>query len=149
MCSVVAVVFVSPTDGLNELKDTKRLSVNEICIRLETLVGTKQIIVAKLLHGVAAEFELYYWRYSRIHIKCLKMCHLKIKFMENPRPPISSKYSNSGKAGEQFPAHLPLSLSRSTRKVSTIFRETRSSEKLSSVIISKNQRSLKLPAARQ
>ena len=36
MCSVVAVVFVSPTDGLNELKDTKRLSVNEICIRLET-----------------------------------------------------------------------------------------------------------------
>ena len=58
MCSVVAVVFVSPTDGLNELKDTKRLSVNEICIRLETLVGTKQIIVAKLLHGVAAEFRV-------------------------------------------------------------------------------------------
>ena len=142
------MVFVSPTDGLNELKDTKRLSVNEICIRLETLVGTKQIIVAKLLHGVAAEFELY-WRYSLIHIKFLKMCHLKIKFMENPRPPISSKYSNSGKAGEQFPAHLPLSLSRSTRKVSTLFRETQSSEKLSSVIISKYQRSLKLPAARQ
>ena len=52
------MVFVSPTDGLNELKDTKRLSVNEICIRLETLVGTKQIIVAKLLHGVAAKFRV-------------------------------------------------------------------------------------------
>ena len=52
------MVFVSPTDGLNELKDTKRLSVNEICIRLETLVGSKQIIVGKLLHGVAAEFRV-------------------------------------------------------------------------------------------
>ena len=58
MCSVVAVVFVSPTDGLNELKDTKRLSVNEICIRLETLVGSEQIIDAKVLHGVAAEFQV-------------------------------------------------------------------------------------------
>ena len=54
----MAVVFVSPTDGLNELKDTKRLSVNEICIRLETLVGSEQIIDAKLRHGVLAEFQV-------------------------------------------------------------------------------------------